>query len=55
MFLGIVFICSMEYLVCFCAARLVGRKEIKRLNGDMIELRKQRVSLDVRGIMFAVV
>ena len=26
MFLGIVFICSMEYLVCFCAASLM-RKE----------------------------
>ena len=26
MFLGIVFICSIEYLVCFCAASLVGEK-----------------------------
>ena len=26
MFLGIVFICSMEYLVCFCAASLVGKE-----------------------------
>ena len=25
MFLGIVFICSMEYLVCICAASLVGK------------------------------
>ena len=25
-FLGIVFICSMEYLLCVCAARLVGKK-----------------------------
>ena len=24
-FLRIVFICSMEYLVCFCAASLVGK------------------------------
>ena len=30
------------------------RKDVKRRNGDMIELRKQRVSLDVRGIVFAV-
>ena len=59
MFLGIVFIFSMEYLVCFCAASLVGKvvsKEmVKRRNGDTIELRKQRVSSDVRGIVFAVV
>ena len=26
MFLGIVFICSIEYLVCVCAARLVGKE-----------------------------
>ena len=25
MFLGIVFICSMEYLVCVCAVSLVGK------------------------------
>ena len=25
-FLGIVFICRMEYLVCVCAARLVGKE-----------------------------
>ena len=25
MFLGIIFICSMEYLVCFCAASLIGK------------------------------
>ena len=31
------------------------RKDVKRRNGDMIELRKQPVSLDVRGIVFAVV
>ena len=31
------------------------RKGVKRRNGDMIELRKQRVSLDMRGIVFAVV
>ena len=49
MFLGIVFICSMEYLVCSGK-----RKDVKRRNGDMIELRKQRVPLDVRGIVFAV-
>ena len=30
------------------------RKEVKRRNEVMRELRKQRVSLDVRGIMFAV-
>ena len=30
------------------------RKEVKRQNGVMREWRKQRVSLDVRGIMFAV-
>ena len=29
MFLGIVFICSMEYLVCFCAASLVVSTETK--------------------------
>ena len=55
MFLGIVFICSIEYLVCFCAASLVRKVVIKIQNGDMIELRKQRVSWDVRGIVFAVV
>ena len=55
MFLGIVFICSMEYLVCFCAASLVGKVVSKRRNGDMIKLRRQRVSWDVRGIEFAVV
>ena len=26
MFLGIVFICSMKYLVCFCAASLIGEE-----------------------------
>ena len=26
MFLGIVFICSMEYLVCFCTASLMGEE-----------------------------
>ena len=31
------------------------RREVKGRNGGMIELRKQRVSLDVRGIVFAVV
>ena len=55
MFLRIVFICIMEYLVCFCAASLVGKVVSKRRNGDMIELRKQRVSWDVRGIVFVVV
>ena len=49
------FIGSMEYWVCFCATSLVKRKDVKRRNGDMIELRKQRVLLDVRGIVFAVV
>ena len=29
MFLGIVFICSMEYLVCFCAASLVEKERCK--------------------------
>ena len=52
MFLGIVFICSMKNVVCFCAASLVGkvvRKEtVKRV---MRKLRRQRVSLDVRGIV----
>ena len=52
MFLRIVFICSMEYVVCVCAASLVGKVVSKRRNGDMIELRKQRVSWDVRGIVF---
>ena len=55
MFLGVVFICSKEYLVCVCAASLVGKVVSKRRNGDMIELRKQRISWDVRGIVFAVV
>ena len=54
-FLGIVFICSMEYVVCVCAASLVGKVVSKRRNGDMIELRKQHVLWDVRGIVFAVV
>ena len=39
MFLGIVFICSMEYLVCVCAASLVEKVVSKETNGDMIELR----------------
>ena len=55
MFLGIVFISSMEYVVCVCAASLVGKVVSKRRNGDIIELRKQRVSWDVREIVFAVV
>ena len=55
MFLGIVFICSMEYLVCFCAASLVGKVVSKTRNEDMIELRKQHVPWDVREIVFAVV
>ena len=29
MFLGIVFICSMEYLVCFCAASLMEKERCK--------------------------
>ena len=36
MFLGIVFICSIEYVVCVCAASLVGKVVSKRRNGDMI-------------------
>ena len=55
MFLGMVFICSMKYLICFCAASLVGKVVSKRRNGDTIELRRQRVSSDVRGMVFAVV
>ena len=59
MFLGIVFICSMENVVCVCAASVVGKvvskETVKRRNGDKIELRKQRVLSDMRGIMFAVV
>ena len=54
MFLGIVFICSMENVVCVCAASLLGKVVSKRRNGDMIELRKQHVSWDVQGIVFAV-
>ena len=38
----------MVYLVCVCAASLVGKvvckETVKRRNGDTIELRKQRVS-----------
>ena len=49
----------MEYLVCVCAASLVGKvvskETVKRRNGDTIELRKQLVSSDVRRIVFAVV
>ena len=30
MFLGIVFICSMEYLVCFCAASLEGKERCNK-------------------------
>ena len=55
MFLGIVFIYSMEYVVCVCAASLVGKVVSKRRNGVMRKLRRQRVSSDVRGIVFAVV
>ena len=47
----------MEYLVCVCAAspvgKVVSKETVKKLNGDTIELRKQRVSSDVRGIVFA--
>ena len=53
MFLRIVFICSMENAVCTCAASLVGKVVSKRRNGDIIELRRQCISLDVRGIVFA--
>ena len=53
MFLGIVFICSMENVVCVCAASLEGKcYEMKCV---MRKLRRQRVSSDVRGIVFAVV
>ena len=44
MFLRIVFICSMENVFCVCAANLVIKVVSKRLNGDMIELRRQRES-----------
>ena len=39
MFLGIVFICSMEYLVCVCAASLVENERWKemKLRYDRIE------------------
>ena len=40
-------------LLC-CKPRGKG-KDVKRRNEDMIELRKQRVSSDVRGIVFTVV
>ncbi len=60
--LGIVFICSMEYLVCFlcCKTRgkVVSKETVRRRNGVMRRLRRlrwQRVSSDVRGIVFAVV
>ena len=61
-FLGIGFICSMEYWVCFwcCKTRgkVVSKKTVRRRNGFMRRLRRlrwQRVSSDVRGIVFAVV
>ena len=56
MFLGIVFICSMENVVCVCAASLVGEVvsiETKWSYEKLRRLRWQRVSSDVRGIVFA--
>ena len=41
----------MENVVCVCAASLVGKVVSKRRNGDMLELRKQCVLWDVRGIV----
>ena len=45
----------MENVVSVCATSLEGKVVSKRRNGDMIELRRQRVSWDVQGIVFTVV
>ena len=37
MFLGIVFICSMEYLVCFCAASLVEKERCNKTKWSFAE------------------
>ena len=44
----------MEFVVCIFAAILVGKVVSKRGNGVMRKLRRQRVSSDVRGMVFAV-
>ena len=55
LFLGIVFICNMENVVCVCAASLVGKVVSIETKWGYEKVEKQRVSLDVRGIVFAVV
>ena len=64
MFLGVVFICSMENVVCVCAASLVGEVvSIERQNGVMRKLRKAAcivghardcVRCDLAKVLFAV-
>ena len=63
MFLGIVFICSMEYLVCFCAASLVGKivsKETKwrydrvKKAARIVERARDCVRRSLAKAMFAV-
>ena len=53
MFLGIVFICSMEYRVCVSTASLVGKVVSKETKWSYEKVEK--AALDVRGIVFAVV
>ena len=58
MCLGMVFICSMEYWVCFWCCKTRGKVvsiETKLSYEKLRRLRWQRVSSDVRGIVFAVV
>ena len=58
MFLGISFICSMEYWVCFWCCKTRGKVvsiETKLSYEKLKRLRWQRVLSNVRGIVFAVV
>ena len=58
MFLEIGFICSMEYWVCFWCCKTRGKVvsiETKLSYEKLRRLRWQRVSSDVRGIVFVVV
>ena len=58
MCLGMVFICSMEYWVCFWCFKTRGKVvsiETKLSYEKLRRLRWQRVSSDVRGIKLTVV
>ena len=62
MFLGIGFICSMEYLVCICAASLVGkeRSRVTKWSYENVEIAarivgraRDCVRLELTKVMFA--